>query len=182
MDTCRVVLDLGLRFNSCSWPACRAIPVDAPQLCVRVSASWVACGGLSVDPEPQQTSIRPPTDLEGFSNDSGPRLVGSRGEGSAPERPDSLPKTKIFSADDMLDGRRPGRGDLPPTTVRRADDSSVVSVSRRRFSAASRSTRSSCSIIRCTRKYLAHWSGSLRNLIARKHHSPLYIGVYVWLC
>ena len=97
----------GLRVNS-SLPGFRTLPVD-PKLCVRLSPSHGAVTGYcgrSVDSAPPHSSSRPPAERDDFSdNISVPRLFDNRGEGSVPECPDALPKTKTFSADDTLVGR-----------------------------------------------------------------------------
>ena len=102
LDTCSIVADSGLRV---SIPAAR--PADTSQLCVRLSPSPCVVGGLSRGSAPQQASSRPPADRDCFSDNSVPRLADNRGEGSvlAGGR-DSLPKTKILSAEDAL-GRWP---------------------------------------------------------------------------
>ena len=78
--------------------------------------------------------------------------------------------------EDLERGRRTGPvtttwGLLGGATRAGGCGSSTVSFSCLRFSAASRSTRSNYAIMRCTRKYLAQWSGSLRNLIAQTYRS-----------
>ena len=105
---------------------------------------------------------------------------------------DWLPKTKILSADEPR--WPPGRGGDFLARVRRLKDPPtrrgdfLVRFKRlggrelslswkvwlgsrccRCFSAAWRSTRSNWAIIRCTRKYLAHLSGSLRSLLVIQH-------------
>jgi len=181
-DTCRIVVDSGLGFSSNFSAVDRPIPADSLQLCVRLNPSlspMVRNGRLPDGSALQHVSRRPPADRDVLS-DSFPRWAANSGEGSFSEpRRDPLPNTKIFSADEALVRRLGRQGDL---LILRG--SSEVSVCCRRFLAASVSTRSSCAIIRCTRKYLAQWSGSLRNLrcMHKLQRFLFYISESDWGC